>query len=116
VNEDEIREACSKVHKGQDKWAALGYVEGKKDEIAFVQSGSSLEDLKKIFPRDKILYVMIAQQVTVTTTTTLKYLLVTCVGDQTGPLGMLFGPFLIILVKARSGAHRAELVEFIKVN
>jgi len=103
VNEDGIKAACSRVHKGQDKWAALGYVEGKKDEIEYVKSGTSLEDLKQIFPKDKILYVMLAQQVIETTNKTTKYLLITCVGQSTGPL-----------VKARSGAHRTELVEFIK--
>jgi len=103
VNEHQIRDACSRVHKGQDKWAALGYVEGKKDEIEYLKSGSSLEELKQIFPQDRILYVMLAQKVVETTSTTTKYLLLTIVGDRTGPL-----------VKARSGPHRSELVEFVK--
>jgi len=103
VNESEIQEACVRVHQGKDRWAALGYVEGKKDEIAYFRSGSDLNELKQIFPTDKIIYVMLAQQVTETTNVTTKFLLITMVGDRTGPL-----------VKARSGPQRAELVDFIK--
>jgi len=103
VNESDIKDACIRVHKGQDKWCALGYVEGKKDEITYLKSGSNLGELKSLFPADKIIYVMLGQLVTETTTITTKFLLITMVGERTGPL-----------VKARSGPQRAELVEFIK--
>jgi len=103
VNEDEIAAALKKVHKGEDGWAALAYVEGKKDEITYLSSGKGLDSLKSHFPEDKIVYAIVMQQVKETTSVVNKILLVTMVGPKTPPLS-----------KARSGTHRSELADFIK--
>jgi len=103
VDENNIKEALKKVHKGNHTWATLSYVEGKKDEISYVASGVGLPLLKEQFLPDKIMYAVVAQQVKESTNLTTKFLLITMVGRSCPPL-----------TKARSGAHRIELAEFVK--
>jgi hypothetical protein len=75
-----------------------------KEQIGYLTSGNDLRSLRDQFPKDKILYAVVAQQVKETTTTTVKILVVTMVGQNAGPLA-----------KAKSGSHRAELADFVKV-
>jgi hypothetical protein len=103
TNKDQLIGALQQLHMKNIRWVAVSYVEGKKDEVELVQTGDSLEALRALWPRDRIIYAIVSQNVVETTATTIKNLLVTMVGPDTGAL-----------VKARSGAHRAELFEFVK--
>jgi hypothetical protein len=98
---NEIKDGLLKVYKGEARWSALSYV--GKDQIGYLLSGNDLESLKSNFPNDKIIYSVVSQIVKETTNTVTKFLLVTMVGENAGPLA-----------KAKSGAHRAEVADYVK--
>jgi Cofilin/tropomyosin-type actin-binding protein len=98
---DTIKSAFEAVHRGDDRWALLGYVSGKKDVLEFVSSGQDLESLGAAILPDDIVYAMVSCTAKETTTTTQKFLLCTMVGDSCGALK-----------KARSAAHRTDLAVF----
>eukprot|EP01117_Protostelium_nocturnum_P012655 TRINITY_DN4659_c0_g1_i1.p1 TRINITY_DN4659_c0_g1~~TRINITY_DN4659_c0_g1_i1.p1 ORF type:complete len:317 (-),score=142.38 TRINITY_DN4659_c0_g1_i1:143-1048(-) len=103
VDPEGLKKKLQRVHTRQVQWMTLGIPEGSKDEVAYLGEGNGYDSLKKEFPENKIVYAVFSQQVTETTTTTNKILLISMIGPNAGPL-----------VKARSSAHRAELADFIQ--
>jgi len=105
VNEDEALAGLRSVFEGTAEWALLAYVEGKRDEVEFLECGAGgLDALKQRFPKDRIFYAMFTVKIPTTATETVtKYILLSLVGSQVKPLQ-----------KARSGGQRMEIQEFIK--
>jgi len=103
VDEDAIRQALLDVHAGKHDWAHITYVEGKKDQVYLKSVGSGgLEGLRPELPNNNISFVLATFQVVETSNTCTKYVMITWVGENTPPLQ-----------KARSGAHRSELADWI---
>jgi len=103
IDEDGISNALKDVYAGKLEWVHITYVDGKKDQVYLKSTGKGgLQTLKNELEDDKISFCVVTFQVTETTTTTTKYILLTWVPENTKPLQ-----------KARSGSHRSELADWI---
>lgn len=103
IDEDKIADALKDVYAGKKEWAHITYVEGSKDQVYLKSTGDGgLDNLKNELQDGVISFCVVTFQVTETTTTTTKYVLLTWVPEDTKPLQ-----------KARSGSHRSELADWI---
>jgi len=105
INDDEAMTGLRAVFDGSADWAILAYVEGQKDEVEFLESGTGgIDALKAHFPTNRIYFTMLSLKVpTMGRETITKYILVTLVGSEVKPLQ-----------KARSGGQRAEIMDYVK--
>merc|ERR1712137_617593 len=97
------RQTMSRSHatSGDRKNSQLNIV--NEDEVYLASTGSGgLDKLRPELPDNKISFVLMTFQVVEPTNTMTKYVLITWVGENTPPLQ-----------KARSGAHRMELAEWV---
>lgn len=103
TDEQAIVDALLSVHRGENEWAHITYVQGKKDEVYLKGTGSGgLSKLREELPENNVSFCLVTFEVTETTSTVTKYVLLTWVGEYTPPLQ-----------KARSGPHRSELADWI---
>jgi|ERR1712137_366374 len=103
VGEDDIVSALKDVYAGKQDYAHISYVQGKKDEVYLKGVGTGgLNSLSNELEDNRVSFCVLTLQVTETTTTTTKYVLLTWVPESTPPLQ-----------KARTGSHRSELADWI---
>eukprot|EP01088_Endostelium_zonatum_P018391 TRINITY_DN5889_c0_g1_i1.p1 TRINITY_DN5889_c0_g1~~TRINITY_DN5889_c0_g1_i1.p1 ORF type:complete len:327 (+),score=88.36 TRINITY_DN5889_c0_g1_i1:43-981(+) len=105
-NEDEVRAALRDI-KGDssEKWLILAYVEGQKETIELVKTGSGgLDTLAQEFPKDKVYFCFVnfQQDAPGTREKLNKFVLVSMVGNGVKPI-----------VKARSAGQRQDVQDFI---
>ena len=106
IDEDRIAESLREVHAGKLDWVHISYAPGTKDQVTLVGSGKGgLEGLKPQLASNCISFCVVTFQIPETTNVMTKYVLLTWVPEATPPLQ-----------KARSGAHRSELADWIIVS
>jgi len=87
----------------EGSWAILAYVQGKKDEVEMVTTGTGgIDGLKQHFPKDRIFYGLLSTSFKTIAGNQLKNTLVTMIGPDVPPLQ-----------KARSSAQRKEISDFV---
>jgi len=95
---------CIRHHKSPTNWVLLGYAPNSKDDIIFEGSGEGgMDEFKKYLPDDKIKYVIFEVNVKGDSYNPVKFVLLTWVGEEVPPG----------VSKARSAAHRKELLDFV---
>jgi len=92
------------VFEGKVDWVALAYVEGKKDEIELVGSGSGMAALRAMYPAGRVFFCAVATdcQTTGSREKVKKFTVVTLIGPDVKPLQ-----------KAKSAGQRQDVSDFI---
>jgi len=105
-NDDEVRQALRDI-KGDssEKWLILAYVEGQKETIELVKSGSGgVQTLAQEFPKERVYYCYLnyQQDAPGTREKVNKFIFITMIGNQVKPI-----------VKAKSAGQRQDVQDFI---
>ncbi len=104
VNEDAVKQAISSVRKdGSDvNYALVGYVENSRDKIGLIASGADLEDLKSHLKDDSAFYGLYRVFETIDKSNTIKFVLISFLGDRTNPL-----------LKAKTATHSGKVKDLL---
>jgi len=105
VDQPRVEAALRQVFEGKADWVILAYVEGKKDEVELVASGSGgVNALKAQYPTNRIYFCVVATecQATGSRETVKKFTVVTLIGHDAKPLQ-----------KAKSAGQRQDITDFI---
>ncbi|KAL6076894.1 Coactosin-like protein [Balamuthia mandrillaris] len=105
VDKAKVVAGLKEVYEAKADWAILAYVEGKKDEVELVGTGSGgVEGLRNQFPTNRIYFCVLSLDYHAqgTRDTITKYCFVTLIGPEVKPLQ-----------KARSGGQRQDIWDFV---